>query len=693
MHQQRFRIAVSILLCFLVQIQGADKYTDENRPYEFGFEVEVEGTKQQHRHEEKDKDGIIKGEFGFITADDVYHVTVYATDKEGRFKILSMKNIHLKSSHTSTAGSSASRQGHSLPLPPSPSKNIAPPKSSMPVLAAALPAAYTGAVSPAPATFAPAHPPPAPTTVPDLTSRFGITQKVITPQAPTLKKIPKQSPIRACSSCSIPTTTTQAPLVSLNNNPLNQPFVNRQNYPNPAPGLLSNLQSNAGNPSTGTQEEQTNYPESGSKIFSNNPREHGENVQINPSQPNPFSNPLQELPISEQPNPQSPRQPSSPVQEPSIYTNAGYSPPSLNQQPNQPLYPDQGPLIPSSVGPNLQQPNQLTYPEQGSSIPASISSNPQEFNQPLNSDQGVSNPTSAGPNSQQFNQLPSYPGQIPLLPANEQTNSQSLSPVQGPLVPVSSGTNTQLPSQPSYSIQGISNVGNTEPNSQQFRQSSQSSYPTQGSLNPSSVQPNNEQSNILSPGQVPSSPNNYPQSPGGPGVNNNRNQEGQGERTSKQYNGPEQGLNPSFTPGDTSVQGGQTGVVKPKLISVDMQIIDKNTDIHTLQPGERQGLPAGLSEHDMSRLLYTFNYTVGFHGHFEEGYANGVKKGYYYVTGRNGVRTRVDYVADKTGFHPKMSQELLDLLSDDVPKPDTEKDAKYGLKGYEFKWLYFPEDE
>lgn len=37
------------------------------------------------------------GEFGFVTADDVYHVTVYATDKEGRFKILSMKNIHLKS--------------------------------------------------------------------------------------------------------------------------------------------------------------------------------------------------------------------------------------------------------------------------------------------------------------------------------------------------------------------------------------------------------------------------------------------------------------------------------------------------------------------------------------------------------------------------------------------------------------------
>lgn len=42
-----------------------------------------------------DANGIIMGEFGFITADDVYHVTVYATDENGNFKIISMKNIKL----------------------------------------------------------------------------------------------------------------------------------------------------------------------------------------------------------------------------------------------------------------------------------------------------------------------------------------------------------------------------------------------------------------------------------------------------------------------------------------------------------------------------------------------------------------------------------------------------------------------
>ncbi|KAL1139004.1 hypothetical protein AAG570_009065 [Ranatra chinensis] len=44
---------------------------------------------------EIDEKGIIMGEFGFITADGVYHLTVYATDENGDFKILKMKNIKI----------------------------------------------------------------------------------------------------------------------------------------------------------------------------------------------------------------------------------------------------------------------------------------------------------------------------------------------------------------------------------------------------------------------------------------------------------------------------------------------------------------------------------------------------------------------------------------------------------------------
>lgn len=129
---------------------------------------------------------------------------------------------------------------------------------------------------------------------------------------------------------------------------------------------------------------------------------------------------------------------------------------------------------------------------------------------------------------------------------------------------------------------------------------------------------------------------------------------------------------------------------KPTLVAAQMQIVPQDTDIYNKRTGESEGLPDGLTKDDMSRLLYTFNYTVGFHGHHEEGYTNGAKQGYYYTTGRNGVRIRVDYVADEKGFRPKISQEVLDVLSDDVPKPETEKEERFGLKGYEFKWLYYP---
>lgn len=81
------------LMCMIITLEviSSQKDSDEGRPYEFGFTIDGE----QHRHEKKDQNGIIQGEFGFITADGVYHVTVYATDENGDFKILSMRNIRI----------------------------------------------------------------------------------------------------------------------------------------------------------------------------------------------------------------------------------------------------------------------------------------------------------------------------------------------------------------------------------------------------------------------------------------------------------------------------------------------------------------------------------------------------------------------------------------------------------------------
>lgn len=101
------RIYVFLFFLFVEPACPASKYYDGPiRPYEFGYSIE----KNQHRFEKKggfmlqhrnnkkqyflaDENGIIMGEFGFVTADGIYHITAYATDENGNFKILFMKNI------------------------------------------------------------------------------------------------------------------------------------------------------------------------------------------------------------------------------------------------------------------------------------------------------------------------------------------------------------------------------------------------------------------------------------------------------------------------------------------------------------------------------------------------------------------------------------------------------------------------
>ncbi|XP_018571335.1 uncharacterized protein LOC108911005 [Anoplophora glabripennis] len=89
LHSCEINVYIYILVTLTVALSQED--SDEGRPYEFGFTIDG----QQHRHEKKDQVGIVQGEFGFITADGVYHVTVYATDENGNFKILSMRNIRI----------------------------------------------------------------------------------------------------------------------------------------------------------------------------------------------------------------------------------------------------------------------------------------------------------------------------------------------------------------------------------------------------------------------------------------------------------------------------------------------------------------------------------------------------------------------------------------------------------------------
>ncbi|XP_017786801.1 PREDICTED: protein lethal(3)malignant blood neoplasm 1 [Nicrophorus vespilloides] len=101
-------------------------------------------------------------------------------------------------------------------------------------------------------------------------------------------------------------------------------------------------------------------------------------------------------------------------------------------------------------------------------------------------------------------------------------------------------------------------------------------------------------------------------------------------------------------------------------------------------PNMVDGLPSGISKDDITDILYKFNYTIGFHGHYEKGYKNGAKVGGYFVNDRDGVSRVVTYVADENGYRPKVKFIRLDLNSDLVPKEGTEK--TFGLKSFEFVW-------
>ncbi|KAJ9574185.1 hypothetical protein L9F63_008441, partial [Diploptera punctata] len=83
-------LAVCICINFLPLLVLTVVYAaEEGGPYEFQFTVPG----IQHRYEKKDDRGIVTGEFGYITADGIYHVTDYATDELGNFKIVKSWNI------------------------------------------------------------------------------------------------------------------------------------------------------------------------------------------------------------------------------------------------------------------------------------------------------------------------------------------------------------------------------------------------------------------------------------------------------------------------------------------------------------------------------------------------------------------------------------------------------------------------
>ncbi|KAK5647023.1 hypothetical protein RI129_005487 [Pyrocoelia pectoralis] len=132
---------------------------------------------------------------------------------------------------------------------------------------------------------------------------------------------------------------------------------------------------------------------------------------------------------------------------------------------------------------------------------------------------------------------------------------------------------------------------------------------------------------------------------------------------------------PRFIP-DPSKAKVENGIIKVPG-NAPIPILDK-------YPNMIDGLPNGITKENISDLLYKFNYTVGFHGHYEKGWRNGTKVGGYFVNGRDGYSRIVTYVADEFGYRPKFKLVRLGLDSLGTPKEDTEK--SFGLQNFEFVW-------
>lgn len=99
--------------------------------------------------------------------------------------------------------------------------------------------------------------------------------------------------------------------------------------------------------------------------------------------------------------------------------------------------------------------------------------------------------------------------------------------------------------------------------------------------------------------------------------------------------------------------------------------------------GPNPSAPAVENLNSIGGPLYRFNYTLGFHGHYEEGDRQGNKVGGYHVVDRNGVKYIITYVANGQGYRRKVIYGKVG--ESDTPHEDTEK--MYGAKGVEFKWF------
>ncbi|KAF5298341.1 hypothetical protein FQR65_LT01119 [Abscondita terminalis] len=754
-----------ILLIAGVIGQNKTKIKDEDRPYEFSFKIGSE----QHRYEKKDVNGIIQGEFGFITADGVYHVTVYATDENGNFKILSMKNIKVSEPLDQIDRNSQSKQsGYQQTTSPNSQSSVS--------LFGNYQTSGNQQTTPSPNNYASTfyqpssvpqskqsgyqqtistRPPYSQTfgsssgyqqTTPSLnnyqsssvTSKYQSTTNYVTPRP--FSGFTTGSTIRqGCGGCGI--ITTPLPPVK----PFSNTVTSRPSNINLLPGHVTSKPSSI-NLFSGsvTNQPVTNFFSNtvtnkfqNTNVFSNKPSSVSLISNTNPPNTNVFS--IREKP-NLLPNTATSNPPNFNFGLSAVTSTKPFNTNLLSEITNKPINtiaksnisPFSNTVAHTSPNPTITNkpfntnllPNSVTNTPPNTNVvvntitekPFSLlsgaisnispfsntvahtSPNPTITNKPFNTDLLLNSVTNIPPNSNvvvsTITEKPSslFSGTVTNISPFSNTARISLNPIS---TNTFSGSVTSNP----QNVNSVSNIVTSNPHiTNPFLSVVTSNLinpdidvRVQNNVQPNSFGPNDKTSSTLPP-QIFYTPNKL--------ISDNK-------QSSISVNNKITTIKPitAITRQAKVLQQNiprfESPQNQPSLINTPNYSLDKSSKavvengvikvpgndpipIQDKYPNMVEGLPKGITKEDISELLYKFNYTVGFHGHYEKGWTNGTKIGGYFVNGRDGYSRVVTYVADEFGYRPKFSLIRLGLDSISTPKEETEK--SFGLQNFEFVW-------
>ncbi|XP_030385780.1 protein lethal(3)malignant blood neoplasm 1 [Scaptodrosophila lebanonensis] len=636
------------------------------RPYKFGFTID----EQQHRAEQKDERGIVMGEFGFITADGIYHVTVYATDEDGKFRILSMRNypyagpVAPKTLATTAATTTTVR---TVPTAQLPKHNFNTEACSGCFLKKSSPGNTKTEIRPLSQSLPPQD---------TISTSAGIGQGPYAP-LPFLDALGQQNGA-VVGTYGIPTLSQQTPTQS-------QQHKTTPNTHGQGP-VLTGI--------TGTVKSQIQLGSSPNSNF---------NIKVGV----PAATTQQQKLAGKQSNTGTGfvGQPTSTLNgSPKISGANVVSPTILGSSAGQPTYalvglPIHGPA--SRISSGIPTLSSLSNSNANVGVSPTAPQQQQLAGQPNANNYGKQSNTGTAFAGQQTNKINGSPKifganlvnpTILGTPAGQSTYALLDLPSQGPASRISSGIASPITSQVVEGTLGtlvlpmthdLRKVVGSQINQQRPLLAGAASNIVNTRLSSPAAQ------NTLKPSTQNSIPNT---------LNSLSQGQGQGQRLSTPQSSSKPGgsIGSIGSPGSPGSAGADAASPTVNAVGVGVGEVKTTTNTAfspTLQGGKAQNSPPATLPATYGSVgggssvaagasdvgdLYRFKYLLDYNGHEETGGRNGYKQGTYFAIGEDSVARTIEYIANEFGFQPHVSWRKVDAAA--LPAENT-------LKDYEFKWF------